>query len=100
MAERRLGSARWLLIYFAGGVITEFLALVWQPYGAGNSIAYFALAGGLTLYAIKKDMSAAQLCVCAVSSGAAVALLLLRDIHGLAYWIGMACAFAGRRALL
>jgi membrane associated rhomboid family serine protease len=97
VAERRLGSATWLAVYFGGGMITEFLALAWQPYGAGNSIACFALAGGLTLYAIKREMSAAQLCVCIVSLGAAAALLLLRDIHGLAYCTGIACAFAERR---
>jgi len=97
VAERRLGSATWLAVYFGGGMITEFLALAWQPYGAGNSIACFALAGGLTLYAIKREMSAAQLGVCVVSLGAAAGLLLSRDIHGLAYCTGIACAFAERR---
>jgi membrane associated rhomboid family serine protease len=98
-AERRLGSASWLAVYFGGGMITEFLALAWQPYGAGNSIACFALAGGLTLYSLKRDMSPAQRCVCVVSLLAAVTLLLLRDIHGMAYWVGIACAFASRRLL-
>jgi hypothetical protein len=65
----------WLGLYLGGGVITEFLALAWQPYGAGNSIACYALAGGLTLCALKRDMSAAQLCVCLVSLGAAATLL-------------------------
>jgi membrane associated rhomboid family serine protease len=97
VAERRMGSASWLAVYFGGGVITEFLALAWQPYGAGNSIACFALAGGLTLYSIKRDMSPAQGCVCVVSLLSAVTLLLLRDIHGMAYWVGIACAFAERR---
>lgn len=60
VAEKRLGSPTWLAVYFGGGIITEFLALAWQPY-------------------------------------AAAALLLVRDIHGLAYGTGIACAFAARR---
>jgi membrane associated rhomboid family serine protease len=97
VAEKRLGSVTWLVVYFGGGVITEFLALAWQPHGAGNSIACFALAGGLTLRAIKRTMGVVELGVCIVSLGAGVTLLLLRDIHGLGYWAGVACAFAGSR---
>jgi len=94
VAEKRLGTAQWLVVYFGGGVVTEFLALAWQPHGAGNSIACFALAGALTLRALKRTMGVIQLCVCIVSVSAAVTLLLLRDIHGLGYWAGVACAFA------
>jgi membrane associated rhomboid family serine protease len=97
VAERRLGWARWFVVYFGGGVITEFLALAWQPRGAGNSIACFALAGGLTLRAVNRTMGVRALCMCVVGVGAAVVLLLLRDIHGIGFWAGMACAFSPRR---
>lgn len=96
VAERLMGSVMWLVIYFAGGVITEFLALAWQPQGAGNSIACFALAGALTLFAIRRPLVAPRLYVCVVGLGAAAILLLLRDIHGIGYWAGVACAAAAR----
>src|SRR6266498_652308 len=35
VAERRWGATRWLLAYLGGGMISEFLALAWQPHGAG-----------------------------------------------------------------
>ena len=46
-AERRFSRRAWLAIYFLGGVTAEVLALAWQPHGAGNSVACFALAGAL-----------------------------------------------------
>ena len=97
MAEKRLGSVIWLVVYFGGGVVTEFLALMWQPHGAGNSIACFALAGALTLRAIERTPGVMQLFVCIAGMTAAVALLLLRDIHGLGYWAGIVCLFIASR---
>jgi hypothetical protein len=87
----------WLVVYFGGGIITEVLALAWQPHGAGNSIACFALAGGLTLFAVKKPMALSLLVVCILSLGAAATLLVLRDIHGIGHCAGMACAIAARK---
>ena len=46
VAEQCLNRRYWLAIYLGGGVMTEFLALAWQPQGSGNSVAVFALAGG------------------------------------------------------
>lgn len=97
VAEKRMGPTMWLIIYFGGGITTEFLALAWQPDGAGNSIACFALAGGLTVLALKRSMGALLLCVCLIGLIAAVTLLWLRDIHGIGYCAGIAYAAAARR---
>lgn len=53
----------------------------------------------MTLFAFKKTMAPSLLYVCIVGLGAAVVLLLLRDIHGMGYWAGIACALAARKYL-
>lgn len=89
IAETQLDRLRWLAVYFGGGVLTEFLALAWQPHGAGNSIACFALAGALTLRGAER---ASWWCLAprltALASG--LALLLMRDIHGIGFFAGAA----------
>jgi rhomboid protease GluP len=88
VAERRWGTSQWLLVYFGGGITTEFLALAWQPHGAGNSVAYFALAGALTTHHLNGRLGAIQILIRIVGFSAGAALVLSHDIHGLAYWIG------------
>ena len=88
VAERRWGTARWLMTYLGGGIVAEFLALAWQPHGAGNSVACFALAGGLTTYFVQRHPLPLQIVVRAVGLAAGAALIATRDIHGLAYGVG------------
>jgi rhomboid protease GluP len=45
--ERRMGAARWTVIYLIGGIVGEIVGLRWQPVGAGNSVASFGLGGAL-----------------------------------------------------
>jgi membrane associated rhomboid family serine protease len=45
--ERRMGAARWLVLYFVCGLVGEFAGIHWQPVGAGNSVATFGLVGAL-----------------------------------------------------
>jgi membrane associated rhomboid family serine protease len=45
--ESRVGPAAWAAIYFGGGLVGEVAGVWWQPVGAGNSVAAFALAGAL-----------------------------------------------------
>lgn len=88
LAETRLGPMRWAISYFAGGMITEVLALAWQPQGAGNSIACFALAGTLVVTCLirRRDWRAAV--AAGVGLTGMAALLALHDIHGIGYLIG------------
>jgi membrane associated rhomboid family serine protease len=47
LAEQVLRPPAWLACYFGAGLVAEFVAYAWQPYGAGNSIAVCGLAGVL-----------------------------------------------------
>jgi membrane associated rhomboid family serine protease len=98
-AERRWGASKWLIAYFGGGVLTEFLALRWGSSGAGNSVAFFALAGALTTH-IGSKLGPVQLTFRAIALCAGGALLIRRDIHGLAYgagaFLGLAFTIADR----
>jgi membrane associated rhomboid family serine protease len=49
MAEQVLGPGRWLACYFGAGLVGELAGYVWQPRGAGNSVAICGLAGALTV---------------------------------------------------
>jgi Rhomboid family len=55
IAERRFSRAEWLLLYFGSGVVGELAGVVWQPHGAGNSVAALGLAGGLAVSALGPD---------------------------------------------
>jgi rhomboid protease GluP len=92
IAEMQLRPGRWLAVYLGGGVLTEFLALAWQPHGAGNSIACFALAGALALPGASRPGSWWRLAPRLVALAGGLTLLLLRDIHGIGFFIGAALA--------
>lgn len=94
VAESRLGSRLWLLIYFGAGVLTEIAALAWQPVGAGNSIAVFALAGALVASGAVSESSRVRLLIRAIAAAAASSLLLMRDIHGVGFLLGALLALA------
>ena len=49
VAEQVLGAWRWLVCYFGAGLVGELAGYVWQPRGAGNSVAICGLAGALTV---------------------------------------------------
>lgn len=48
-AEQVLSRKLWLAHYFGIGLLTELIALSWQPNGGGNSIAVCGLTGALAL---------------------------------------------------
>jgi membrane associated rhomboid family serine protease len=93
LAERRFSRRAWLAIYFVGGVATEFLALAWQPHGAGNSVACLALAGALC-----SDWREGRGRWWRAGTGlaglaAAAVLLFANDIHGIGFVLGMTIGF-------
>lgn len=90
VAEQTLGARRWLVVYLGAGVVTEFLALAWQPQGAGNSIAVFALAGALTALNAGAERNAARILIRSIAAAAGLGLLAQRDIHGIGFWMGAA----------
>jgi membrane associated rhomboid family serine protease len=53
--ERRRSRAEWLALYLAAGVAGQLVAWLWQPEGAGNSVACLGLAGGLAVIALRRS---------------------------------------------
>jgi membrane associated rhomboid family serine protease len=52
IAERLWGSQRWLITFFAGGILSEMIGFAWQPVGAGNSVANFGLAASIAVFCL------------------------------------------------
>lgn len=77
----------WAAIYFGIGLAAECLALVWQPLGAGNSIAVFGLAG--SLLATVWDKGRAGIILMSVGQLAIWVLCFRDDIHGAAALAGL-----------
>ena len=88
VAEQVLTRNQWAAIYFAGGMISEIIALFWQPIGAGNSIATCALAGCVVaMFPGRKCWSMGAIARL-VALAAAIGLALRRDIHGVSFLVG------------
>ncbi len=49
VVERRLGRLRWFALFMAGAIAGEIAGYVWDPTGAGASIALMGLVGGLVV---------------------------------------------------
>jgi len=77
----------WLVLYFGIGLAVECLSLVWQPMGAGNSIAVFGLAG--SLLATIWDKGRAGIVLMSVGQLAIWVLCFRDDIHGAAALLGL-----------
>jgi rhomboid protease GluP len=69
-------------------MVTEILALAWQPLGAGNSVAVYGLAGALTVLDPPRTAGLVQLCFRFVAAGAGAGLLIMHDIHGIGFCAG------------
>ena len=92
VAEKIWGSQRWLLIFFAGGILSELIAFAWQPIGAGNSVANFSLAASMAVMCLALPVSRVVKVMAILALGAGMILLFLRDIHGAAMLPGMLIA--------
>ena len=89
VAEQVWNRDSMLILFFAGGVIGELVALAWQPIGAGNSVANFSLAGGLVVACLVKRSSRSTQLAALFALGAAVVLIALKNIHGAAAMAGL-----------
>jgi membrane associated rhomboid family serine protease len=101
-AERRFTRTGWLVVFFLGGVIAEFLSLYWEPHGAGSSIACFALAGALCADWREGRWRWWRAGFGLAGSAAAAILLLENDIRGIGFLVGLVIGwvFAARAALV
>lgn len=93
VAELMWGWKRWLTIAVTGVLIAQAVALFWQPFGAGNSIVDFSLAGAVCVYCLARCRTRPAVVLAIGSLVACSALLLLRDIHGVATLGGVIVAF-------
>jgi rhomboid protease GluP len=80
--ELRFGRVRWLVCYLAGAAAGEAAGYLWQPHGAGASVAGCGLLGAVAVWAIRRGPGALRV------NGLlwlafAVVDTVLRDIHGL-----------------
>ncbi|MCQ4083632.1 rhomboid family intramembrane serine protease [Streptomyces sp. RB6PN25] len=56
LAEQVLSRPRWLVHYFGVGMVSGLIGDLWQPVGAGNSIAICGLTGGAALALWRADI--------------------------------------------
>lgn len=89
IAEQNLTRISWIILYFLTGVLTELIAMYWQPVGAGNSISFFGLASSIVLYIILQKRKNLAMLFSIVSILFAAILLIRSDIHGAAFFIGL-----------
>ena len=92
VAERFWGSQRWLIIFFAGGILSEIIGFAWQPIGAGNSVANFSLAASIAVLCLAFHGSGGIRVMAILALGAGMILLLIKDIHGAAMLLGVLIA--------
>jgi rhomboid protease GluP len=80
LCERALGPGRTAVLYIVGGLAGEAVGYLWQPHGAGCSVAGCGCLGGLCALWIRspglpRRFALSWLVVAVVDA-------LLRDIHG------------------
>jgi membrane associated rhomboid family serine protease len=89
LAEQFWGSLMLLLIFFLGGVVGEIAGFAWQPVGAGNSVANFALAGSILTACLLRRPNRLVLSMTLLALSSYIVLIVLHDIHGPAAIAGM-----------
>jgi len=92
IVERVYSRTEWLGLYLLGAVAGELAGCAWQPYGAGNSVAGAGLLGGIAVWLLTLKSMQARVGVL-VLLGGALALTVMRDLHGPPLLAG-ACAGA------
>lgn len=92
VAEKLWGSQRWLIIFFAGGILSEIVGFAWQPIGAGNSVANFSLAASIAVLCLALTGPRAIRVMAILALGVGLILLLINDIHGPAMLLGVLIA--------
>lgn len=88
IAEKLMRRRSWLIFYFGTGLIAELLAYgLTHTTGAGNSLAYFGLITGILVAGVaSKDKRTKYVSLAGLFVG--VILVLVNDIHGIAFVVG------------
>jgi rhomboid protease GluP len=88
-AEQIFGMAGWLALYAAGAAAGEIAGYLWQPTGAGGSVAVAGLLGGLVAWFLSRPTPWFAKIGVVILIGAALADTRVKDIHGLPLLAGM-----------
>jgi membrane associated rhomboid family serine protease len=89
LAEQFWGNLPVLLIFFVGGIAGEIAGFAWQPLGAGNSVANFALAGSILALLLLRRPDKLVLFISLAVLSILILLIGLHDIHGVAGTAGV-----------
>ena len=89
LAEKLYGKGL-LALYFVPGLAVQPILHAWLPDGGGSSPAIFGVMGGLLVYACRqrKELPPQYFPIAVSGLCAAVALIFIRDGHGLGLAIG------------
>jgi rhomboid protease GluP len=79
--ERSFGAARTVLLYLLGALVGHGIGELWQPYGAGCSVAGCGVLGALALWLVRARPPQIKLAASLVLA-CGIAATLLKDIHG------------------
>src|SRR5512140_641424 len=82
VAEQLWDRGNMLLIFFLGALMGELIGFVWQPIGAGNSVANFSLAASVAVICLLRRPPGPVQLAAFLALGADILLVVLRDIHG------------------
>jgi rhomboid protease GluP len=89
LVEQVRSRRDWLLIGIVGTLVTECVALRWQPIGAGNSIATCSLAGSLIALRPPSQIPARSKILRIVAITSCLVLVAAGDVHGVAGMAGI-----------
>ncbi len=82
LAEQIVQASGWLVLYFSAAFVGEIAGVLWQPTGAGSSVAICGLLGFLARFLLRrKSPRQAHVGGWLIVIGALI-LTAMRDIHG------------------
>ncbi|WP_435203288.1 rhomboid family intramembrane serine protease [Janibacter sp. GS2] len=91
--EHLVGGRQMVAVFLGVGILAQLPALVWQPVGAGNSVANLGLAGAVAMVVLldrRRPGTAAVAAALTLLTG--VGLTAATDVHGPAVLLGAAGA--------
>jgi rhomboid protease GluP len=94
LAERKIGSAEWLVIAFVSGLAGQIVGLWWQPVGAGASVAVAGMLGAVATWLAwpRTQVPWFARIGAVVVLALAVGLVVMHDLHGPPIFVGAAVA--------
>ena len=98
-AEQVFGARLWLVLYFLSGFTGELAGFMWQPTGAGASVAGAGLLGGVALFVLLRVPALQAKFGTLVVLLGALALTGIHDIHGPPILVGACIALISIRGL-